>query len=140
MIDSMRRPRLEFVIDCEDPWALVGFWEAALSYDRHPEADGNPYLGLLPPDDEPGPVLVLQRVPEPKAGKNRAHLDLYVADPNSLIEHLVSCGGRRVGDPQVHAGQWFQVMHDPEGNEFCVLQEWLEEQAPTRVRSHGHRR
>ena len=70
---------------------------------------------------------MLQRVPEPKTGKNRAHLDLYVADPESLIERLVSSGGTRAGDPQVHAGQWFQVMHDPEGNEFCVLQEWLEE-------------
>ena len=123
----MRRPRFEFVIDCSDPWALVSFWETALAYTRHPEATGEPYLGLLPPDDEPGPVVVLQRVPEPKVVKNRAHLDLYVKDPESLIGRLITTGGRRLGDPQTYEGQWFQVMQDPEGNEFCILKEWVPE-------------
>ena len=123
----MRRPRFEFVIDCSDPWALVSFWETALTYTRHPEATGDPYLGLLPPDDEPGPIVVLQRVPEPKVVKNRAHLDLYVKDPESLIERLITTGGRRLGDPQTYEGQWFQVMQDPEGNEFCILKEWVPE-------------
>jgi hypothetical protein len=104
---------------------LVEFWELVLSYHRHLEADGDPYLGLLPPDGDHGPVVVLQRVPEPKAGKNRAHLDLYTTEPNELVQRLVDAGGRRLGAPQVHAGQWFQVMGDPEGNEFCVLEEWL---------------
>lgn len=123
----MRRPRFEFVIDCRDPWALVSFWETALTYTRHPEATGEPYLGLLPPEDEPGPVVVLQRVPESKVVKNRAHLDLYVNDPETLIEHLLTAGGSRFGEPQTHEGQWFQVMRDPEGNEFCILEEWVPE-------------
>jgi predicted enzyme related to lactoylglutathione lyase len=124
---GMGRPRFEFVIDCADPWALVEFWETALSYSRHPEANGNPYLAVVPPAGEPGPVVILQRVPEPKVVKNRAHLDLYVSDPESLIERLVECGGTRSGAPQEYEGQWFQVMLDPEGNEFCVLQEWVPE-------------
>jgi len=123
----MRRPRFEFVIDCRDPWALVSFWETALTYTRHPEATGEPYLGMLPPENEPGPVVVLQRVPESKVVKNRAHLDLYVNDPESLIERLLSAGGSRLGDPQTYEGQWFQVMQDPEGNEFCILREWVTE-------------
>ena len=127
MLGLVKRPRFEFVVDCADPWAVVEFWEHALSYRRHPEADGNPYLGLMPPDDEPGPVVVLQRVPEPKMVKNRAHLDLYVAQPQPLIQRLLDVGGTTLGEPQVHAGQWFQVMRDPEGNELCVLQEWLPE-------------
>ena len=123
----MKRPRFEFVLDCLDPWALVEFWETALGYARHPEADGSPYLALMPPADEPGPVVILQRVPEAKTVKNRAHVDLYVADPPPFVDTLVSRGATRVGEPQVHAGQWFQVMRDPEGNELCVLQEWVPE-------------
>jgi hypothetical protein len=123
----MKRPRFEFVMDCLDPWALVEFWEAALGYTRHPESDGSPYLALMPPSDEPGPVVVLQRVSEKKAVKNRAHLDLYVPEPAPLIEALIGRGATRHGEPQVHEGQWFQVLCDPEGNEFCVLQEWVPE-------------
>ena len=119
----MRRPRIEFVIDCRDPGALVSFWETALAYTRHPEATEQPYQGLLPPDDELGPVVVLQKVPESKVVKNRAHLDLYVTDPGSLIEHLLRIGGSRLGEPQTYEGQWFQVMQDPEGNELCILKE-----------------
>ena len=123
----MRRPRFEFVIDCLDPWSLVTFWETALTYTRHPEATGEPYLGLLPPEDEPGPVVVLQRVPEAKVVKNRSHLDLYVNDPEGMVERLLAAGGSRLGDPQVYEGQWFQIMQDPEGNEFCVAREWVPE-------------
>lgn len=118
---------MEFVIDCADPWALVEFWEQALGYVRHPEADGNPYVGLLPPAGQTDPVVVLQRVPESKSVKNRAHLDLYTSQPETLIRRLVEFGGMRIGGPQVHEGQWFQVMSDPEGNELCVLQEWVAE-------------
>lgn len=112
-------------MDCADPWALVEFWETALGYRRHPEADGVVYLGLVPPEGEHGPAVVLQRVREPRTGKNRAHLDLYLVDAPALIDRLVGIGGTRIGEPQVYEGQWFQVMHDPESNEFCVLEEWV---------------
>ena len=30
-------------------------------------------------------------------------------------------------DPQIYEGQWFQVMQDPEGHEFCIAKEWVPE-------------
>jgi hypothetical protein len=53
-------------------------------------------------------------VPEPKAGKNRLHLDLRTA-----TEQAIALGATLAGD--VYAGGAWQVLRDPEGNEFCVL-------------------
>lgn len=55
------------VLDCTDPERLAEFWAQALGYHAEPPAE--PYLVLLPPEGAGGPELVLQRVPEPKAGK-----------------------------------------------------------------------
>jgi predicted enzyme related to lactoylglutathione lyase len=75
-------------------------------------------------------------VPEEKAGKNRLHLDLYpTGRDNSLsqqrrvelvdakVAELVELGARilrttRDDDPDDL--QYFVVLQDPEGNEFCV--------------------
>ena len=50
----------------------------------------------------PGPVFILQRVPEDKAGKNRMHVDVHppleVGLPG-LVERLEGLGGARVGGP-----------------------------------------
>jgi hypothetical protein len=116
------RPRVEVGIDCLDPFSLAPFWIAALGYTRG-EGVGDPYLDLLPPDGD-GPVIFLQRVPEPKVGKNRLHLDLYTRAPELLVERLHGLGASLVGEPVGPADHWsFQVMADPEGNEFCVCRE-----------------
>ncbi|CAN5261492.1 VOC family protein [soil metagenome] len=115
-------PRLEIGIDCADPRGLAAFWAEALGY-RIGEGEGDPYLDLLPPDGT-RPVVFLQRVPEPKRGKNRVHLDLYVDDPLPLLERLERLGARPVGEPVTDDGAFsFQVMADPEGNELCVCQD-----------------
>ena len=82
------------------------------------------------------PPIWFQEVPETKAGKNRLHLDLYPTDrDNALpperrmeiveakVAELVRMGatveGRtRFDDPDDPI--YYVVMHDPEGNEFCV--------------------
>src|SRR5439155_1592547 len=64
----MSEVEMGLVLDTQDPTALAPFWAAALGYVVLGEA-GN-YVLLLP-DGRPGPKLLLQRVPEPKAGKNR---------------------------------------------------------------------
>ena len=116
------RPRVEIGIDCRDPAELAPFWEAALGYVRT-AGDGHPYFNLESPDDD-GPVVFLQRVPEPKATKNRLHLDLYTHAPELLVERLVGLGasvlGEPVGPPDLRS---YQVLADPEGNEFCVCRE-----------------
>jgi len=82
------------------------------------------------------PPIWFQQVPEAKAGKNRLHLDLYpTGRDNALpmerrieiveakVAELIELGasverrGRR-DDPKDPV--YFTVMHDPEGNEFCV--------------------
>jgi Glyoxalase-like domain len=73
-----------------------------------------------------GPRLFLQQVPEPKAVKNRLHMDVRVAGQVSADERwavitgtvgrLAAAGAtvlREVGEHHV-------VMADPEGHEFCV--------------------
>jgi hypothetical protein len=82
------------------------------------------------------PPIWFQRVPETKAGKNRVHLDLYpTGRDNALpmdrrveiveakVAKVVGLGAAverrtRFDDPADPV--YFVVMHDPEGNEFCV--------------------
>ena len=82
------------------------------------------------------PPLWFQEVPETKAGKNRLHIDLYpTGRDNSLslerrmeivdakVAELVELGATvqdqtRYDDPTDPV--YFVVLHDPEGNEFCV--------------------
>jgi len=82
------------------------------------------------------PPLWFQEVPEHKAGKNRLHLDLYASGRDdslpfarrvelvdAKVAELVDLGARvqerhREDDPD--DAYYFVVMHDPEGNEFCV--------------------
>ena len=108
------------VLDTQDPEPLVEFWcrlqgvEVLLAY-----ADGQ-YTALGP--NREGLMLVLQRVPEPKAGKNRAHFDVVVDEldgPTALVEEL---GGRWLEPGTTHELEGFswRCMADPEGNEFCL--------------------
>jgi predicted enzyme related to lactoylglutathione lyase len=44
-----------------------------------------------------------------------------VSQPEQTIELLVSLGAKRLGEAMTGSeGGWWQVMSDPEGNEFCV--------------------
>jgi catechol 2,3-dioxygenase-like lactoylglutathione lyase family enzyme len=119
--------RLSVVLDCRDPQALVGFWSEALGYSYVTSFPG--FEVLKPADGEPeGPVVILQGVPEDKVGKNRMHLDAHVPLDRgvpAVAGVLEGMGGRRIGAPVTElweaAGIWWQVMADPEGNEFCLI-------------------
>ncbi|HUO47726.1 MAG TPA: VOC family protein [Acidimicrobiales bacterium] len=114
---------IELVLDCRDPDTLARFWGAALAYEIV-DASG-PYRSLEPIDGaDPGPALVLQAVAEPKVGKNRLHLDVYVPDVSAEAARLEDLGARRLSDEVVDEdGERWMVMADPEGNEFCVCEE-----------------
>src|SRR5258706_72481 len=75
----------------------------------------------LLPNRPPGPELVLQKVAEPKHGKNRMHLDIEVADIETEATRLEALGAVRVQTDHLseHGSTWI-LMTDPEGNEFCV--------------------
>ena len=106
-------------LDCADPEGLAGFWAEALHY--RPNPFHPPYLTLTDPQRK-SPELVLQRVPEPKRGKNRMHLDLFVNDIEDEAQRLQRLGARRLSaEPFTGStGDRWIVMADPEGNEFCV--------------------
>jgi predicted enzyme related to lactoylglutathione lyase len=112
--------RISVVIDCLEPDGLIAFWEAALTYELAHSLDQ--FRVLTPAEGEPpGPVLILQGVPEPKAGKNRVHVDVHPPDAAAHLARLEALGGRLVGE-RVHSfGIWWQTMQDPEGNELCVV-------------------
>lgn len=113
-----RKARLEVVLDCFDPEKLTGFWRDALGYGvLHSE----PSLVVLVPADVNASPLLLQQVPEPKAGKNRMHVDIVTEDVEVEVERLEALGARRLHDDVRSFGpvRWV-TMADPENNEFCV--------------------
>ena len=115
--------RVSVVLDSVDPHAIAGFWQQALGYRE--AGDLGHFVVLAPEPGEPGPVVILQRVPEERAAKNRMHLDLHPADADEHVTRLERLGGRRLGDPVTELepalGVRWQPMADPQGNEFCVV-------------------
>ena len=116
---------VHLVVDANDPARLARFWAAALDWEIADEAADE--VGVWPaghgyPDPAAVP-LVFVPVPEPKAGKNRVHLDLA----STSLEHQAELVGRLrgLGARPLDIGQgeapWV-VLADPEGNEFCVLE------------------
>lgn len=106
------------VLDCANPDVLAPFWAAALGYTVLGGAGS--YVMLVDPARH-RPKLLLQRVEEPKAAKNRMHFDIETAHVDAEVERLEQLGARRITAEAVeeHGTRWV-VMTDPEGNEFCV--------------------
>ena len=139
---------VQVVIDCEDPAALSRFWAAALGYVVQPPPDGfatweaflermgvpesqwNSRSAVTDPDGA-GPRVFFQRVPEKKATKNRVHLDIRASGKPDVeptegrsrietkVQELIAEGATRVRDVD-EMGEYWTVLQDPEGNEFCV--------------------
>jgi len=102
-------------IDCADPPALAAFWSALLGGEVESFPDGD--ARLSPPG---GPVLDFLRVPDAKTAKNRLHLDLDTTDLAAAVEQALALGATTKAD-DVYVGSGWQVLRDPEGNEFCLL-------------------
>jgi catechol 2,3-dioxygenase-like lactoylglutathione lyase family enzyme len=133
--------KLQVVIDCADPERVARFWAEALGYKldwewTDPEAVefmrsnglAESEFGSRSAASDPegkGPRLFFQRVPEGKAVKNRVHVDVKAAEGEmeAEVERLVGLGASVVHRHEGDFGPFhelFFVMHDPEGNEFCV--------------------
>jgi predicted enzyme related to lactoylglutathione lyase len=110
--------QIGLVLDCADPEQLAEFWAPALGYANLGTVGA--YVALYP-NGRSGPKLLLQRVAEPKAVKNRMHFDIEVADIAAEADRLVALGATRVSEtPRSEHGSTWVLMTDPEGNEFCV--------------------
>ncbi|AKK07805.1 hypothetical protein CTEST_01730 [Corynebacterium testudinoris] len=88
-----------------------------------------PHVSEEPVEDvaiwrERAQAWVFVPVPEPKAVKNRLHLDLAAhvsQDREAEIDRLLRLGATRVNVGQDEEAVTWTVLADPEGNEFCVL-------------------
>jgi predicted enzyme related to lactoylglutathione lyase len=109
--------KVGLVLDCADPDRLAAFWSSALGYTT---LGGAGSYVLLVDEAKSRPKLLLQRVDEPKPGKNRMHLDIESDDVDGEVARLEGLGARRLEDPMEEHGSRWVVMADPEGNEFCV--------------------
>jgi hypothetical protein len=139
--------KVQVVFDCASPDRLAKFWAAALGYQLQPPPEGfssweefaiahkvprdqwDARSAVVDPGGS-GPRIFFQRVPEPKVVKNRVHLDINASDHNSArperrrkvdeeAERLLSLGATRLRAME-QLGEYWIVMADPEGNEFCV--------------------
>jgi predicted enzyme related to lactoylglutathione lyase len=109
-------------IDTTDPARLAAFWREAIGW-RQTFAEHDQVV-LEPPagskEDGVVPDLLFLRVPEPKGGKNRLHIDLRPDDQAAEVARLQALGATRIDVGQGPEVTWV-VLADPDGNEFCVL-------------------
>lgn len=115
-------------------------WDAFLEAMHVPRADWNAASAIVDPEGK-GPRIYFQQMDTPKATKNRLHLDLNVggggkvpleerkAKVNAEVTRLVGLGATclvpweeqvRGLPPWEARDEYWVVMADPEGNEFCV--------------------
>ncbi|HEU0132144.1 MAG TPA: VOC family protein [Mycobacteriales bacterium] len=130
--------KFQVTFDCADPAALARWWADALGYVVQPPPEGYAdwpsfarEMGI--PESEfdsrsaaidpegAGPRLFFQKVPEPKAVKNRVHLDVNVGRDKveAEVERLVANGATVVERVDQGFERWV-VLSDPEGNELCL--------------------
>lgn len=139
---------IQVTFDCADPDRLAHFWAELLGYQLDPPPEGydswnawlieqgvpesewNSASAVSDPEDS-GPRIFFQRVPEPKALKNRVHLDVNVGGPrgtpdeerrtavDAAVERAIGLGATKVRFVEELGGRHY-VMNDIEGNEFCL--------------------
>ena len=124
--DTMQLRAVGVTIDCADPERIADFWQAALGFATR-VGDGRPYITLSEGGGDSRMLnhLTIQRVPEAKTAKLRAHLDLFTRDMDTEVARLVALGATvlapAAAETAGHLGFRATVMADPEGSEFCVV-------------------
>jgi len=137
---------IQVTVDCADPHGLADWWAETLRWDVEPQdegfirsmieqghatdADTRTHRGSLvwkegaainPVGDPTSgqPRMLFQLVEEPKAVKNRVHLDVRTSgvDLAALRDELVKRGATVVGGGRQGPHEWV-TLADPEGNEF----------------------
>ena len=118
-----------FNLDTTDPDRIASFWQEALgwrrTYDTPDEVVLEPPAGS--PQDGVAPDLLFLRVPEERSVKNRWHPDLRPDDQAAEVARLEGLGARRIDVGQADDASWV-VMADPDGNEFCVLRAFTDDE------------
>ena len=112
--DEVPTQRLHgLVVDCADPAAIGAWWTQALGGELTNDVRGYSTISKVP--GMPIETFDFVPVPEPKTVKNRIHWDV-TGDPRELLAM-----GAKLLRPRDTDISW-DVMADPDGNEFCVFQ------------------
>ena len=117
---------VQLVFDATDPDAVMRFWGPALQYRNqfvymsanelrewrkdYPQFDGR---GRIDDEDGRRMSIYIQRVPEPKLGRNRLRLEVAVRDVTAATASF-----RELGATESSTGEWC----DLEGNEFTIVE------------------
>jgi hypothetical protein len=108
----------DLALDAVDHQTLADWWCTVLGYRRREPPEGGALPDSWPvPIHDPtgrGPLIWINPVPDPTPGKNRMHLDVW-GDTGKLI--ALGASVRRSRDNEI---EW-DILADPEGNEFCVF-------------------
>ena len=114
-------PGVSVVLDVNDLELTTAFWSAALGYPL--QRPVTQFMVLRPEGAEDHrPHLILQKVPESKVVKNRAHLDLFFPSRDQARDRLLALGARMLQEePNCIGSHCWYLMADPEGNEFCCV-------------------
>ena len=105
-------------VDCHDPASLAGFWSEVIGLPVDP--DGTDSYATIGQSVAAEPSWMFMKVPEPKAAKNRFHVDLSSSDWVADVERVIALGARRIGTYDEAGFQWV-TLADPEGNEFDIV-------------------
>ena len=106
------------VINTTNPQQLSEFWMRLLDVEIARQVPGGFFIWLKP--QQPGGIsLTFQQVESPTPGPNRLHLDFAVPDLPAARTEILGLGGSLIAEEEVMGFAW-NVLADPEGNEFCV--------------------
>jgi hypothetical protein len=107
----------DLCLDANDHHALADWWCRVLGYQRR-QQEQRPEDSEVPIVDPTGrgPLIWVISVPETKIVKNRMHLDVF-GETEAILALGASMVRPRGGDID------WDVLADPEGNEFCVFAE-----------------
>ena len=104
-------------VDTTDAMPLARWWADQLGGTIEQENDGWYVIVGLP---ELAQKISFQQVDDPSPGKNRLHLDLSSPDLDAETDRLVSVGASLVDRHEMPGGFRWNVLSDPDGNQFCV--------------------
>ena len=107
------------MVDTDDLDVVIPFWTKVLGLEVKYRDERFAYLSDL---SSGGPHLAFQKVPEPKEGKNRLHLDMMVEDREAFAEWVEELGGSVIEQQEQPGFPIWIVMSDPQGNEFCIFE------------------
>jgi catechol-2,3-dioxygenase len=107
----------QITLDVHDVKTMADFWSAVLGYTTEPRDDGSM---LLNPPSGGEPTMWLQTGAARKVDKLRCHIDLRTSNAAEEVQRLLDLGATRA-DVGQRGDEAFEVLADPEGNEFCVL-------------------